>query len=330
MAQEKVDPLALQILLDELDILEDQQKGKQKESHDTDLEISIQSMKDDIMAIQTSLQDEIMALSTSVAVAMDQDVLASMREEERLAEQDRRYAAALSNGEETENATPTYEPTETDKNDDVVSAVMSDLMSRITIRDDQSNGEGSSRSHLPYQTAAGITECGSCLERFHDPGFTSACGHEFCLNCVRQMFLGAIKDEELYPPRCCGHVVPPGIALRVLQYGELSAFGERAIEWTAKDRLYCADPTCSKFIPPFAITDEIGTCPSCDKQTHLTCRSFAHPETDCPLDDVLHDVLKMAEEESWKRCFHCRTMVELHRGCNHITCRSVTIYVKSQ
>ncbi|KAJ5726310.1 uncharacterized protein N7483_007667 [Penicillium malachiteum] len=209
MAQEGIDPLILSLLLDDLNILEDQGKGKQREGHHTDLELAIQSMKDDIMAVQTSLQDEVMALSTSLAAAADQNLLASMREEERLAEQDHRYALALNNGERTENVTSTYEPTEIDNNNDAVSVVMSDLMSRITIRDHDCNGEGSSRSPFPYRMPTMTKECVSCLERFRDPGFTSTCGHEFCLDCVRQMFLGAIKDEELYPPRCCGQVVPP-------------------------------------------------------------------------------------------------------------------------
>ncbi|KAJ6021268.1 hypothetical protein N7540_006772 [Penicillium herquei] len=326
MAHEETNTLSLQLLLDDLDHLEDQQKGKQVAGKHTDLEFAIQLMKEDISAAQASIQDGILALSQSTAIATDQIVLASIREDETLAEQDHRYALALSNGDlhRFEKST-SPESTLLDTNDDAVSVVMSDLMSRIAISDDASIGESSSR---PTQMHSRTKKCVSCLEEFHDSVFESSCGHEFCLDCVRQMFLGAIKDEELYPPRCCGEVMPPGIALRVLQYGELSAFSERAIEWTAKDRLYCAEATCSKFIPPFAIKDEIGICPSCGQSTHLTCRSFAHPGVDCPMDNALHDVLQIAENENWKRCFHCRNMVELQHGCNHITCRSVTVQSK--
>lgn len=149
----------------------------------------------------------------------------------------------------------------------------------------------------------------------------SSCGHNYCRDCNRQMFLGAIKDEELYPPRCCGRIVPPGTALRILNYHELRAFCERGIEYSTKDRVYCAEPTCSKFIPPFNIEDDHGTCPECFQKTHLPCRSFAHPGVDCPMDDKLQGVLAMADAENWKRCSSCRTMVELQHGCNHITCR---------
>ncbi|KAJ5472109.1 hypothetical protein N7539_008678 [Penicillium diatomitis] len=252
--------MSLQLLFDDLDHLENQQKGKQVAGKQTDLEFAIRLMKEDISAARTSIQDGILALSTSTAVATDQNVLASIREDENLAEQDRRYALALSNGnhhgfEKSTSPESRFLSRFLDTNDDAVSFVMSDLMSRIAISEDASNGESSLR---PTRMHSRTKKCASCLEELDDSVFESSCGHEFCLDCVRQMFLGAIKDEELYPPRCCGVVMAPGIALRVLQYGELSAFSERAIEWTAKDRLYCADVTCSKFIPPFAIKDEIA------------------------------------------------------------------------
>lgn len=135
------------------------------------------------------------------------------------------------------------------------------------------------------------------------------------------MVLRTIKHEELYPPRCCGHIIPPGTALRVLNYEELCGFSDRALEYMAKDLIYCAVPTCSKFIPPFAIDDDHGTCPACQQKTHLPCRSLKHPGVDCPTDKNLQRVLAMANSSKWQRCFHCHTMVELQQGCNHIQCR---------
>lgn len=319
---EHSDATTLQLLLENLKDLESQQKGKQAAGECTDQEVAINYLREDILAAQVSVQDGILALSTSTAVATDQNILASIRDEENIAEQDRRYALAFSNGELAVHDTPTpHESTLAWVDEDAVSVAMSDLMSRIKIKDD--NGESSSRSIPPSQKSNLTKQCVSCLEKVHTSMFKSSCGHELCHDCITQMFLGAIKDEELYPPRCCGEVVPPEIALRVLSYAELRDFSQRAIEWTAKDRLYCANPTCSKFIPPSAIQDEIGTCPGCDQRTHLTCRSFEHPGVDCPMDEALQGVLKIAEGENWQRCFHCRTMVELQHGCHHITCRSV-------
>lgn len=194
-------------------------------------------------------------------------------------------------------------------------------MDRMSLKDESYNGESSSTPASSCRATTRQRVCVSCLERCDSILFIGRCGHEFCLDCARRMFLGAIQDEELYPPRCCGNVVPPGVALRVLNYKELRDFSERALEWTAKDRVYCADPTCSKFIPPFAIEGDHGTCSECHQQTHLPCRSLVHIGIDCPMDETLPIVLGMGEAEGWKRCPNCRTMVELQQGCNHITCR---------
>jgi hypothetical protein len=325
MEQDKDKLMILQLLLDDLDDLENRQKGKQAAGKGTDLELAIACLREDIRATQISIDDEILAISTSTAIATDQKILASFQHEERLATHDHQIALALRNGTSTSNhisnSSPVNEGTSPDDNDDAVSIVMGDLMSRVALSDDASNnGEGSSRMPSSRITTI-MRECASCFTKVNTIIFNGPCGHEFCRDCTRQMFLGAIKDEELYPPRCCGNVVQPGIALRVLNYEELKDFSERALEWTAKDRLYCADPTCSKFIPPFAIQHEHGTCPECRQQTHVLCRSLAHPRVDCPLDETLHSVLEMADAENWKRCFNCQTMVELHIGCNHMTCR---------
>ncbi|KAJ5948025.1 hypothetical protein N7466_001040 [Penicillium verhagenii] len=325
MAIDQSDEAALQILLEELDYLEDQQKGKGVSGKSTDWEIAMNSMREQILIAQTCARDEILAISMSTAVATDQNILASIQKDETHATQDHQLALALSNGEIPAQTMQERGENSDSEEDDAVSTVMCDLMNRIVIGEGSDNGEGPSNSSFSPRISAVTKQCCSCMERFHSLMFTGSCGHEFCKDCIRSMFLGAIKDEELYPPRCCGQIVPPGVALRVLNYEELREFGARAVEWTAKDRLYCAEQTCSKFIPPYAIRDEIGTCPSCYQRTHLTCRSLEHPGVDCPMDEALQRVLEIAKGEDWRRCFHCQAMVELDHGCNHITCRSVYI-----
>ncbi|KAF9251956.1 hypothetical protein DTO013E5_1021 [Penicillium roqueforti] len=321
MAQDQDKRMILRLLLEDLDDLENRQKGKQGTGKETDLEIAISCLREDIRAMQTSIDDEILALSTSTAIATDQKILASLLREERLANQDHQFALALNKGTANRTNALANDIVSSDDDDDAVSIVMGDLMGRMSVSGRSSNnGEGSSYMRSSRGTNF-MSECASCLTKVESIVFKGACGHEFCLDCVRQMFLGAIRDEELYPPRCCGNVIPPGVALRILNYEELRNFSERALEWTAKDRLYCAEPTCSKFIPPFAIRDEHGTCPECHQRTHVPCRSLAHPRVDCPMDETLHAVLEIADSQNWKRCFNCRTMVELHVGCNHITCR---------
>lgn len=314
----------LQLLEDDLKHLESQQKGKHAAGNLTDLEATIAIMKDEILAAQTSMQDEILAISTGTAIATDQNILMSMRDEERVADQDHRYAIALNSDERgaphiSAQGRPIPEGEEAN---DAVSTIMADLMNRVSLSDNTNNEAGPSRSASSSKSKAPGTECAACLDHFEASFmFMSSCGHSYCRDCNKQLFIGAIRDEELYPPRCCGQIVPPGIALRLLNYQELQNFCERALEHSTKDRVYCAEPSCSKFIPPFKIENEHGTCPQCRRETHLPCRSLAHPGVDCPMDDKLQSILAIAEEENWRRCSNCRTMIELHHGCNHMTCR---------
>lgn len=316
--------IAHRLLLENLQALEDRQKGKQVAGQLSDMEVAISSMKDDILTAGISRQDRALAMSISNAMLTDANILAAICHDEYVAEQDRQYAATLDDDDARDAPVPIPNEANLDsgKADDSVSVVLGDLMDRLNFAQEKDAGEGPSHRPSPQQARAMITECVSCLEQFETSGtFFSDCGHGFCLDCTRQMFLGAIRDEELYPPRCCGHVIPPGTALRVLNYEELREFSDRALEYTAKDRVYCADPICSKFLPPFAIDGDHGTCPACQQKTHLPCRSLEHPDVDCPMDETLQHVLTMANAANWQRCFHCRTMVELQHGCNHMTCR---------
>lgn len=276
-------------------------------------------MRENILALKTSIGDRTLAVSISTAVVSDQNILQSIQQDEVRAEQDSDYARALDNNQEHRLATPSVQFSKGDALDETISTVMGDMMDRMTLVDDLDNGEGSS-----HQVSAPYTKitCVSCMDTFDKVDvFTSPCGDSLCYECTRHLFLGSIRDEELYPPRCCGHVIPPGIALRVLDYRELRDFSERALEYVAKDRVYCAEPTCSKFIPPFAISGDHGTCRECHRQTHLPCRSLAHPRDACPTDQPLQNVLAIAKQENWQRCLGCHAMVELYQGCNHMTCR---------
>ena len=310
---------ALQLCLEDLNGLEDHQKGKQREGELTDLELAIASMKDDLLATQTSIQDHVLAVSTSTAIATDQNILMSIRHDESVAEHDRQLARGMDrDGHDIIHNTNESEPAPEEFDfSDAICTVMGDLMERMTLSSKEADRGTSLRS---VQTNPATIQCGSCLEDT-EPFLRSSCGHEYCRDCTRQLFLGAIKDEELYPPRCCGQIIPPEITIQLLTYDELRDFSERAIEYAAKDRVYCAEPTCSKFIPPSAVRGDHGICRYCHQETHLPCRSLAHPNIDCPLDSGLQNVLAIADAENWMRCFNCRTLVELQHGCNHITCR---------
>lgn len=93
-----------------------------------------------------------------------------------------------------------------------------------------------------------------------------------------------------------------------------------------ESRIFCPNPACGEFIPkqnkidpkhPFEVV-----CRKCRTKACSTCKRAAHAfGQDCPADWELDAVLQMGEKSGWRRCYKCRTLVELVQGCSHITCR---------
>ncbi|KAE8155592.1 hypothetical protein BDV40DRAFT_283370 [Aspergillus tamarii] len=75
--------LALQIFLEDLNTLKDRQQRSREFS---DQELAIMYMEEDIIATQTSIEDRKLALSTSIAIATEQNILASLSNDENIAE----------------------------------------------------------------------------------------------------------------------------------------------------------------------------------------------------------------------------------------------------
>lgn len=147
------------------------------------------------------------------------------------------------------------------------------------------------------------------------------CGHEYCEDCLRDLFKSSMTDESLFPPRCCSQSIP-SVSVRIFLTSEIvHQFGKKKIEFETKDRTYCSSPTCSAFLNAENIEAERGTCPDCGTITCTMCKATAHGG-DCPADVNLQLVLATAAENSWQRCYSCRRLVELDTGCNHMTCVS--------
>lgn len=172
------------------------------------------------------------------------------------------------------------------------------------------------------QISAGSNACSVCYEQRDDLTIMSPCQHRYCVSCLRQSFRVAMEDETRYPPRCC---VLTTFSLQltgqVLDAQELQAFHERAEEMRTSQRLYCAVPSCSRFIPSAAIDNEHGTCAGCEQRTHTVCKNLEHPGRACPSDAGVDGVLQMASAEGWRRCARCRTVVERTGGCDDFICQ---------
>ncbi|KAK6952153.1 hypothetical protein Daesc_006685 [Daldinia eschscholtzii] len=93
-----------------------------------------------------------------------------------------------------------------------------------------------------------------------------------------------------------------------------------------ESRVFCSNPACGEFIPPQTRIDPKypfqAVCRKCKTRVCMMCKRDAHPiGHDCPDDRELDAVLKMGEKSGWRRCYKCRSLVELTQGCTHMTCR---------
>lgn len=161
------------------------------------------------------------------------------------------------------------------------------------------------------------------MENFpEDQTVNATCAHEhaYCQDCMKQLFLNACKDEELFPPRCCKQEILIDIALPFLSHREIEEFLDKTEEFTSNDRYYCFQPSCSRFISPSHISRGVGFCPSCFSETCTLCKKGRHTG-DCPDDPSMKLTLEIAAANGWQRCQKCHALVELTHGCQHMLCR---------
>ncbi|KAK4145742.1 uncharacterized protein C8A04DRAFT_10430 [Dichotomopilus funicola] len=186
--------------------------------------------------------------------------------------------------------------------------------------------------------------CICCREEFTQGNgtlHTLPCGHCYCRDCLAIMVDQSITDESKMPPRCCAQPFPSAIIKLVLPREKHQLFLKTVVQYSTpwEARVFCPNPTCGEFIPPIdksPTTDKTGDsqhhhappnpfeafCRHCQTRACLMCKRFAHqPGQDCPEDRESDAVLKMGERSGWRRCYKCRSLIELDQGCTHITCR---------
>ena len=161
-----------------------------------------------------------------------------------------------------------------------------------------------------------IDDCVACTETkpiselYHAP-----CSHRYCTACTTKMFEDSLKDETLYPPRCCQQDLALEFVSEALGPEFVTRFITKAIEVASTDRTYCH--ACSAFILPCDIEDDIATCESCSAPTCAQCKEAAHGGNCVLTSDRALD--ELAEAQNWRSCPRCHAVVELREGCNHIT-----------
>ena len=160
--------------------------------------------------------------------------------------------------------------------------------------------------------------CVICSDKFRARHLiTAPCGHHYCKACIGQLYNLAMKDESLFPPRCCRQPIPLGIARRMLTSGQEQKFLEKRVEFSTPNRTYCHDTSCLAFIRPDNISGEKARC-TCGALTCVVCKAAAH-EGDCPKDPAYASLMGFARAQGYQTCQQCKRLVELAVGCNHMT-----------
>ena len=143
------------------------------------------------------------------------------------------------------------------------------------------------------------------------------CGDDYCKDCLQSLFESSYTDEDLFPLRCCRHVIPLATASIFLTRTQQERYEPRRIEVSTTDRTYCSETSCNKFILPSTFHNHVGTC-DCQTLTCSRCKRAAHDGL-CGEDETLQQTLDLAQQEGWRRCGRCTRMIELTVGCNHMT-----------
>ncbi|KAJ0162512.1 putative E3 ubiquitin-protein ligase ARI5 [Colletotrichum tanaceti] len=154
------------------------------------------------------------------------------------------------------------------------------------------------------------------------------CGHTYCAECLGIVIQQSTTDESKMPPRCCTQPIPGSIIQKILDREEQHVFLKAVLQFSTpwEARIFCPNTACGEFIPPRNRIDPKHpfdvVCRKCRTRVCVMCKRNAHPVgKDCPSDWELEAVLKMGEKSGWRRCYKCRTLVELSQGCTHMTCR---------
>ena len=153
--------------------------------------------------------------------------------------------------------------------------------------------------------------------------------HDYCRDCIQRLVELSLKNESVFPPKCCPKWKIPIMKASVFLSEEIvGKYHAKVEEYASGKRLYCAILNCSAFIPSGARGEKHGTCPTCTSETCVLCGALNHGGK-CSMDFRYEKLRQKAAQTGWQTCGRCSRMIERNAGCNKIRyeSRRTCIYI---
>jgi hypothetical protein len=313
--------LILELQLEDVDTLQAQVSGKQREGTQTDAEFALLLTWQELERLRSNLSDRRMTRSIANAVEQDGPLVAATAFEEEAARRDHVLAQRLNGGRAMPEA-PEHEETLDDQLLSKLAGMYLSEDSGVALFNDceeeETGGSSSVRGGHRADRRNVNRRCVACQEtkKFFDV-ISGPCNHEYCRDCLRELFEASLTDDSLFPPRCCRRPIPVQSVGIFLTKDIKQRLEEKRVEFSTPNRTYCCNARCSAFIKAGDIEGDTATCSSCGSTTCTVCMSSSHIG-ECSHDTALHAVVDLANKENWQRCYSCRSIVQLEVGCNHI------------
>ncbi|KAK0451210.1 uncharacterized protein EV420DRAFT_1561491 [Desarmillaria tabescens] len=313
---EATSALIAQLTLQDITEISGARKGKGRSDVAKSDEEYALDLQADYWRMELDLQ---LAQSLSRALETDANWLAV----EQAAEDDHRYALALSNGAElpaqSANQSLLENPAFVRTLFTPSSPNMATNANVTNERDLITTGTSTPLSTRPPSPSTS-SQCVICGDRLRaQRSFRAPCEDQYCHGCLRDLVQASINDESLYPVRCCGRPLVERDFLPLLPFSLRTRFQikSRELGTPAMSRVYCQNPICSAFLGSSEGRDgEHAVCP--------LCKQNAHRGKNCVENAAIQDLHALARDQRWQTCPGCHSIIELNHGCYHMTCRCLT------
>ncbi|KAI0918280.1 hypothetical protein AcV5_002304 [Taiwanofungus camphoratus] len=203
-----------------------------------------------------------------------------------------------------------------------------------SLREDHSLANGASAQQV----------CPVCYDDISSP-VQLGCGHIYCTACLRHFLMAALDASDKFSLTCIGDesrcdvpipiptiqsFLPPAVFNRLLEMVFVAH-----VERRPQELRHCTTPDCMQIYRVAGTGNAMALqCPSCFATICAACHGEAHEGLSCAEYRLQNDSTEQERlSEEWieaqngrvKKCPSCSVPIEKLEGCNHMSCRYVTM-----